>query len=466
MPHVFLSYVREDSAMVDRLADYLRRSGVEVWLDRNNIKPGQRWDLAIREAVRSGDFFVACFSENSVGRQRSGMNQEIVFALDELCCRPLNRTWFIPVLFSPCEIPEHSLGGTASLRSIQYVNLYENWNAGVRSILEAIAPGRLNNPRAELENAKILRLVRMGSDFTDNDDDTIGEITGFGRAAIPIIIETMKNPPAHFIRNDFDLLVRCLGRIGRADADVVSTIARYARVNRGFSWVAVTALGSIASSTAIPFLTEYFSEFRNTLEGSSILLALGKIGNAVSLPIILEAFLGWRGEKKDILLFANHEGEDLSLLFPYRELDALRYFGPASLPQLISALSSSDPLRRIRAACAIACLDQARTFEMEAIMVDYLSGSREERNEALFALRCFCEVSSSACLQEVIRASYAPEADTRLLAVKVLAGNCGQRPEAQQALRDRKEDPEHSVREAEWRSRSSIWEEVYYFWIG
>ncbi len=61
--HVFISDVRENQKQVDRLCHDLDSHGINVWLDRNDIKPGARWKNAIREAIRQGDFFIACFSD-------------------------------------------------------------------------------------------------------------------------------------------------------------------------------------------------------------------------------------------------------------------------------------------------------------------------------------------------------------------------------------------------------------------
>jgi 2-phosphoglycerate kinase len=38
--HVFVSYLRENKAIVDRICDELRARGVKVWLDRYEIAPG------------------------------------------------------------------------------------------------------------------------------------------------------------------------------------------------------------------------------------------------------------------------------------------------------------------------------------------------------------------------------------------------------------------------------------------
>ena len=61
--HVFISYLRENQKQVDRLCHELESHGVNVWLDRNDIKPGARWMKAIREVIRQDDFFIACFSD-------------------------------------------------------------------------------------------------------------------------------------------------------------------------------------------------------------------------------------------------------------------------------------------------------------------------------------------------------------------------------------------------------------------
>lgn len=87
-PHVFLSHVREDAERVERLAADLEARGVATWIDRHQIKPGQRWQKAIEDAIRSGAFFVACFSQAYVGRARSYMNEELLIAIEEVRLRP------------------------------------------------------------------------------------------------------------------------------------------------------------------------------------------------------------------------------------------------------------------------------------------------------------------------------------------------------------------------------------------
>ena len=96
--HVFVSYVREDHERVDRLANALRVAGVEVWVDRDALEPGQFWKDSIRRAIDDGAFFLACFSEAYVTRDETYMNEELSLAIERLRLMRRDRAWFIPVL--------------------------------------------------------------------------------------------------------------------------------------------------------------------------------------------------------------------------------------------------------------------------------------------------------------------------------------------------------------------------------
>src|SRR4051812_39299294 len=138
MPHVFISYVRENGEIIDRLAAELKSRGVIVWLDRNDIEPGAGWREAIKNAIRSGKFFIACFSKESNKRDKSYMYEELTVAIDELRERPSDRTWFIPILINETAIPSRRISNAEDLSDIQALRLYENWNDGVVRILRVM----------------------------------------------------------------------------------------------------------------------------------------------------------------------------------------------------------------------------------------------------------------------------------------------------------------------------------------
>ena len=125
-PRVFVSYVRANIQDVTRLADALKTRKVEVWFDKTHLKPGDRWANVIRREIAQGDFFLACFSTEYSKRRKSYMNEEITQAIEQLRQRQSDQPWFIPVLLSDCEIPDRSIGPGETLRSFQWVALYEN----------------------------------------------------------------------------------------------------------------------------------------------------------------------------------------------------------------------------------------------------------------------------------------------------------------------------------------------------
>jgi hypothetical protein len=136
--HVFISYVRANAKAIDRLADDLKRNGVNVWLDRNDIEPGARWQDAIKKAIQSGKFFIACFSREYSERDRTFMNEELTIAIDELRARPSDRTWFIPILINETTIPVRRISNVEDLSSINASKLYEDWDREIKRILRVL----------------------------------------------------------------------------------------------------------------------------------------------------------------------------------------------------------------------------------------------------------------------------------------------------------------------------------------
>jgi hypothetical protein len=123
--------VRENAKQVDGLVAELREAGILVWLDRDNIQPGRNWKSSIRRAIHDGAFFLACFSQESLRRQRTYMN-------DELRLRPNDHGWFIPVLLDDSEVPDRSIGAGQTLADLHAVNLSSDWDSGIRHLIATI----------------------------------------------------------------------------------------------------------------------------------------------------------------------------------------------------------------------------------------------------------------------------------------------------------------------------------------
>jgi hypothetical protein len=123
--HVFMSYRHEDSAKADWLQSALEAAGVRVWRDTADVWPGDDWRLAIRRAIADEALvFLACFSAQSIRREKSWQNDELKLAVEQMRLRPPDTQWLIPVRFDNGEIPDIDLGGGRTLRSIQHSDLF------------------------------------------------------------------------------------------------------------------------------------------------------------------------------------------------------------------------------------------------------------------------------------------------------------------------------------------------------
>jgi hypothetical protein len=138
--HVFISYVHEDISQVLLIKAALEFAGISVWLDIDSLAPGGRWKEQIRKAINEGAFCIACFSANYLKKQSSYMNEELTLAIEQLRLRPHNRTWFIPVKLSDCEIPDWPIGAGATLRDLQWVDVSVDLQAGVNKLASVLVP--------------------------------------------------------------------------------------------------------------------------------------------------------------------------------------------------------------------------------------------------------------------------------------------------------------------------------------
>lgn len=166
MSHVFVSYVREDSDVVDYLVGVLRNNGLKVFLDRDSLQPGVLWKTAIRSAIRDGTYFLAVFSRAWTLRTRSTAYDELNTAIEEIRSRPSNLAWFLPIRIDECIVPNTEIRAGLQLDDIQRADVPDRgWGSALGSLLRAmgvqkpvldsgepLAPGLLSS--AEVANGE------------------------------------------------------------------------------------------------------------------------------------------------------------------------------------------------------------------------------------------------------------------------------------------------------------------------
>ena len=130
-PQVFIAYVEEDILLARRLRDGIAAAGCSPWMDKDKLMPGQNWPRAIRRAIEISDAFVACFSVRSSSK-RGPFQSELRWALQCGQRMPLEQSFVVPVRFEACAVPRRIA------EQLQYVDLFPDWEAGVKKVTRAL----------------------------------------------------------------------------------------------------------------------------------------------------------------------------------------------------------------------------------------------------------------------------------------------------------------------------------------
>jgi tetratricopeptide (TPR) repeat protein len=101
--HVFLSHSGADKPAVEELAVRLRREGIEPWLDKWNLVPGDPWQPAIERAL---DDCAACAVVIGAGGVGAWQNEEMRAAITRRVVDGSERFRVIPVLLPGVDRPE------------------------------------------------------------------------------------------------------------------------------------------------------------------------------------------------------------------------------------------------------------------------------------------------------------------------------------------------------------------------
>ena len=166
---VFLSYARSDAAMVDRIATDLKAEGVEVWLDRDQLTPGQSWVEQIEGAITRSDFLLFFISRSSLNSKWAIREYEAAFT----SLKRSGGSRIIPILLE--EGPQLP----ASLASIQYADFTKSHYAGMRDLIRALRKAPSGPKPNEIVNA---------ADFAREVAGEVAKLLGLEHAKSPTAV--------------------------------------------------------------------------------------------------------------------------------------------------------------------------------------------------------------------------------------------------------------------------------------
>lgn len=141
--NVFLCHAKEDKPTVRELYRQLTAEGwMDVWLDEENLFPGQEWDMEIEKAVEAADVVIVCLSSHSVDKE-GYVQKELRFVLNIADEKPEGTIFVVPVRLDECQVPRR-------IRAWQYVDYFpkSNRKRAYQRLLESLKKraGKLGIP--------------------------------------------------------------------------------------------------------------------------------------------------------------------------------------------------------------------------------------------------------------------------------------------------------------------------------
>ncbi len=110
---VFIIYAKEDQAVASEIANLIRESGMEPWLDVENITAGQIWMDEMAKALDESAMAVVLVSQNL--NKSTYASKELKSAISDLEANDKKSSPLIPILIDDSEMP-------SSISHIQFVD--------------------------------------------------------------------------------------------------------------------------------------------------------------------------------------------------------------------------------------------------------------------------------------------------------------------------------------------------------
>ena len=156
-PKAFLSYVKENKEIIEKIDLYLTNSDIHVVTDYKNIEGGSNWKKTLQELIEGSGYFIACFSKEFNQREKTVLYRELDYAIEYTKDIPIGRIWIIPVRINECTIPNIEIRSREMLTDLHRIDLFPKtaFEKGIKSIVDIIKGEQLKtttNNKAQKDN--------------------------------------------------------------------------------------------------------------------------------------------------------------------------------------------------------------------------------------------------------------------------------------------------------------------------
>lgn len=118
---VFLSYASQDVEAAKRIAEALRRGGVEVWLDQDALVGGDAWDAKIRRQISTCALFAPIISANTQARLEGYFRIEWKLAAQRTHAMADEKAFLVPIVIDDTRDDDAKV--PAEFKAVQWTRL-------------------------------------------------------------------------------------------------------------------------------------------------------------------------------------------------------------------------------------------------------------------------------------------------------------------------------------------------------
>ena len=162
MGHVFISYSRQDIEVVAAIVEELEEAGLDIWIDRDDMKAGHQWRLQIVKAIDTADSFVLHLSPAAAASKN--VRKELDLA--ENATDPFMLLVMLAEMDIPAEM-RYQLAGT------QFISVFDDPISSYQELRQILLERKeeLDKERQEPALQREVELIIQGDALADLDGD-------------------------------------------------------------------------------------------------------------------------------------------------------------------------------------------------------------------------------------------------------------------------------------------------------